>query len=158
MAKPDAADAAPHQVGATVRVPLQAARDGRFPPVCAMTGNPADGAIPLKLDRSATKWKAHTVRVPLSEPVFKKWSRRRSIHIKGRAVAAVLASIAIVICFRNAALGLSVLAVAALVHIADLWGERTSAALQPALERDRDELVLHGVHPAFAEALDASTR
>jgi len=141
-----------------LRVPLQDARAGRFPPVCAMTGDPADGAIPLKLERSATKWKAHTVRVPLSEAVFKKWSRRRSIHIKGRAVAAVLASVAIVICFRNATLGLGVLAVAAAVHLADLWGERTSGALQPTLVRERDELVLHGVHPDFIAAVEAGDR
>ena len=150
--------AADEGFGVELRVPLQAARDGRFPPVCAMTGEAADGAIPLKLDRSATKWKAHTVRVPLSEAVFKKWSRRRSVHIKGRAVAAVLASIAIVICFRNATLGLAVLAVAGLVHIADLWGERTSAALQPTLVREKDELLLQGVHPDFAEATEASLR
>jgi hypothetical protein len=144
--------------GVEVRMPMQAARDGRFPPVCAMTGTPADGAIPLKLDRSATKWKAHTVRIPLSEAIFKKWSRRRSVHIKGRVVAAVLASIAIVICFRNAGLGLSILAVAGLVHVADLWGERTSAALEPTLARERDELVLHGVHPDFAAAMERTDR
>lgn len=151
------ADEAEQGSGVEIRMPLQAARDGRFPPVCAMTGAPADGAIPLKLDRSVTKWKAHTVRVPLSEAVFTKWSRRRSLHIKGRAVAAVLASVAIVICFRNAGLGLAVLAVAALVHLADLWGERASATLQPTLVRERDELVLQGVHPDFAAAMEAST-
>jgi hypothetical protein len=136
-----------------LRVPLDVARSG-FPAICAITGETADGAIPVQLGRSATKWKAHTIRVPLSERVFKKWSRRRSIHIKARVVAAVLASVAIVITFRNATLGLSILAVAVAVHLVDLWGERTSEALQPSLERDGDELVITGVHATFAAAVE----
>ena len=138
-------------------LPLRQAVDG-FPAICAMTGEAADGAIPLRVGRSITKWRAPTVRVPLSEPVFKKWSRRQNVHIKARAAASVLTALAVVIAFRNAGLGVSLLVVAVGIHLVDLWAERTSRESQPQLERRGTDLAMLGVHERFAKAVAETVR
>lgn len=137
---------------ADVVVPLDIAKEG-FPAICAVTGERADGAVPLRLGRSWQRWGSPTIRVPLSESVFKKWSRRQNIHIKARGLASVLTAIGIVIAFRNGALGIAVVAVALVIHLLDLWAERTTGDFQPELERRGSDLALLGVHERFATAV-----
>lgn len=137
---------------AEVVVPLRVAQEG-LPAICAITGERADGAVPLRLDRSWKRWGSPTVRVPLSEPVFKKWSRRQNIHIKARGLASVLTAIGIIIAFRNGALGIAVVAVALAVHLVDLWAERTTGDFRPELQRRGGELTISGVHERFATAV-----
>jgi hypothetical protein len=136
-----------------VVIPLQQAIEQGFPDICAITGGRADGAIPLRAGRSRTRWRSPLVRIPLSESVFRKWSRRQGIHIKARGIASVLTAVAVVITFRNSVLGVSILAVAVVIHLIDLWAERTSSEVQPKLERRGNDLAISDVHPRFAEAV-----
>lgn len=136
-----------------VSLPLKVAQEG-LPAICAMTGERADGAIPVPVGRSATRWRSPVVRIPLSEPVFKKWSRRESIHIKARGLASILTAVGVVIAFRNAGLALGVLAVGVAIHLLDLWAERGAAESRPAISRDGSHIVLSGVHERFATAVN----
>jgi hypothetical protein len=138
---------------ADVVVPLRDAVESGFPAICAMSGGPADGAVALRVERTWKRWNSPTVRVPLSEPIFNKWTARQNIHIKARALASALTAIGVVIAFRNGLLSISVLAVAIVIHLVDLWAERTIGDFQPTLARSGTELVLSGVHPRFAEAV-----
>ena len=139
---------------ADVTVPLRHAVEGGFPAICAISGGPADGAVALRVDRTWKRWNSPRVRVPLSEPIFDKWTMRQSIHIKARALASVLTAVGVVIAFRNGLLAISVLTVAIVIHLLDLWAERTTGHFQPTLERNGSELVLSGVHPRFAKAVE----
>lgn len=139
-----------------VTVPLATALDG-LPSICAITGEAADGAVPLRVGRSLTRWNAPVVRMPMSEPIFERWSKRKNIHIKARAVASVLTAVAVVLTFRNAAIGLSVLAVAVAIHLIDLWAERTSNEVEPQIDRDGSNIRISGVHAKFAKALTELT-
>jgi hypothetical protein len=138
---------------AEVTVPLRHAVDEGFPAVCAITGDRADGAITLRVGRSWKTWGAPAVRIPLSEPVFKKWATRQNVHIKARALASVLTAIGVVIAFRSGLLALGVIAVAVAVHLVDLWAERSLNDFQPTLEREAGVLMLTGVHERFAEVV-----
>jgi hypothetical protein len=138
---------------AEVTLPLRQAVDEGFPAVCAVTGERADGAITLRVGRSWKRWGAPAVRIPLSEPVFKKWAARQNIHIKARALASVLTAIGVIIAFRNGLLALGVIAVAVVVHLVDLWAERSINDFQPTLEREAGVLMLAGVHERFAEVV-----
>lgn len=135
-----------------VVIPMKAAMAG-LPAVCAITGGSADGAMPVRVGRSITRWNAPVVRVPLSEPVFNRWSKRKNLHIKARAFASVLTAVAIVITFRNSAIGIGVLAVAILIHLVDLWAERQVGQLEPELKRQGSDLTISGVHAKFAKAV-----
>ena len=104
---------------ASVSIPLKTAQDG-LPAICAVTGEPADGAIPIKVGRTKTRWRAPEVRVPLSEDVFKKWSRRQNLHIKGRGIFSLLLVIGVVLAFRSALPAFAVLGVALAIHLVDL--------------------------------------
>ena len=137
---------------ADVSIPLKTAQDG-LPAICAMTGERADGAMALKVGRTLTRWKAPEVRIPLSEPVFKKWSQRQNVHIKGRGFASVLTAIGVVLAFRSPLAAIAVLAVAVAIHLVDLWAERSVSDLRPDLERHGSELYMRRVHPKFASAL-----
>lgn len=137
---------------ADVSIPLKTAEDG-LPAICAMTGERADGAMAMKVGRTLTRWKAPEVRIPLSEPVFKKWSQRQNIHIKGRGIASVLTAIGVVLAFRSPIAAFSVLGVAIAIHLLDLWAERSVTEYRPDLERHGSELHLRRVHPRFASAL-----
>ncbi len=141
---------------AEVRVPLKHAQEG-FPAICAMTGETADGAIALPVGRSLTRWRSPSIRVPLSEPIFVRWSRRQNVHIKARGIASVLTAVGVVIAFRNATLAIGVLLVAIAIHLLDLWAERGAASSRPVVERDGSIVVLRGVHDAFATAVDETT-
>lgn len=134
-------------------VPLRVATETGLPAICAITGERADGAVSLRLDRSWKRWTSPTIKVPLSAPIFKKWSSRRNIYIKARAVASALTAIGIVVAFRNGFLGLSIVAVALAVHLIDLWADRTTYDFQPVLERRGQDLALRGVHQRFADAV-----
>lgn len=138
---------------AEVIVPIRHATDVGFPAVCAMTGERADGAVSIRIGRSWKRWTSPSLRIPLSEPVFEKWTTRQNIHIKARAVAAILTSVGVVLAFRNGPLALGVLAVAIAVHLVDLWAERTAAGYQPAIERRGNDVALLGVHERFAEVV-----
>lgn len=138
---------------ADVVVPLRLATDSGFPAICAITGERADGAVSIRLDRSVTRWRSPTVRIPMSAPIFKKWSTRRNIYIKARAFASVLTAVGIIIAFRNGLLGLAVVAIALAVHLVDLWADRTTYNFQPVLERRGQDLALLGVHERFATAV-----
>ena len=136
-------------------VPLKRAQAG-FPSVCAMTGGAADGAISLPVGRSRTRWRSPVVRIPLSKPMFVRWSRRQNIHVKARGLAITLAAIGVVIAFRNATLAIGVLAVAIAVHLLDLWAERGAAASRPILERDGANVRIRGVHDDFIDAVNST--
>ncbi len=138
--------------GASVVVPLAIATQG-LPAICAITGHAADGAIPLRVGRSLTKWRAPVVRVPLSEEIFTKWSRRKNIHIKGRGLASIVTAAGVVVAFRNGLLAAAILAVAVAIHLVDLWAERTANAVEPQLERQGSDVRISGVHESFAKAV-----
>lgn len=150
-------ESAEGDASAEVVVPLATATKG-LPAICAITGGTADGAIPLRVGRSITKWKAPVVRMPMSEAIFTRWSRRKGIHIKARAIASVLTAIAVVLTFRSPTVGLSVLAVAIAAHLVDLWAARTSSAVEPRLERQGHDVRISRVHRAFADAVAQTVR
>jgi len=129
-----------------------------LPAVCAITGNRADGAVSLRVGRTMTRWNAPKVRIPLSEPIFKRWSSRKNIYIKARATASVLTAVAVAVAFRNGALGIGILLVAIAVHLVDLWSNRQVMALEPQLERDGSDVRISGVHEAFAAAVAETVR
>ena len=137
---------------ADVALPLKTAQDG-FPAICAMTGGRPDGAMPVSVGRTLTRWSAPEVRIPLTEEIFKQWSRRQSVHIKGRGVASVLTAVGVVLAFRATFPALAVIAVAIAIHLVDLWAERSVKSYRPDLKRNGSHLELRGVHDRFAEAL-----
>jgi len=137
---------------ADVSIPLKTAQAG-FPAICAVTGGRADGAMPVKVGRTATRWSAPEVRIPLSEEIFTKWSRRQNIHIKGRGFASLLAAVGVVLAFRAALPAFAVLGVAIAIHLVDLWAERTVKDYRPDLERHGTALHVRRVHETFAKAL-----
>lgn len=137
---------------AGVSIPLKTAQDG-LPAICAITGGRADGAIPMQVGRTLTRWKAPEVRVPLSEEIFTKWSRRQNIHIKGRGFASLLTAVGVVLAFRATLPALAVLAVATAIHLVDLWAERAVKDYRPDLQRDGSSLEVRRVHERFATAL-----
>lgn len=137
---------------AGVSVDLKTAQKG-LPAICAMTGERADGAVPMKIGRSWVRWTSPSVAVPLSEPVFRRWSQRQNIHIKARAVASALTAIGVVIAFRNGLLAAGVLAAAVAIHLVDLWAERTGKQARPDLLREGATVQFARVHDRFAEAV-----
>jgi len=136
-----------------VVLPLRVATRSGFPAICAVSGERADGAVPIRLDRSWKRWRSPTIRVPLSAPMFQKWSNRRNIHIKARAAASVLTVIGILVAIRSGAVGLVVVGGAVAVHLVDLWADRTTLDYQPVLERRGPDVALVGVHEYFASAV-----
>lgn len=143
--------------GSEVTVPLAAAIDG-LPAICAITGVAADGAVPLRVGRSLTRWNAPVVRMPMSEPIFERWSKRKNIHIKARGIASVLTAVGVVVAFRNGGLAAMVLAVAVAIHLVDLWAQRTANEVEPQLDRDGSSVRISGVHRAFADAVAETVR
>ena len=137
---------------AEVVVPLRVATEG-LPAICAMTGNVADGAMPMRVGRSIKRWSSPQVRIPLSDHVFTRWSRRQNIHIKARGLASLLTAVGVVIAFRNATIAVMVLIVAIAVHLLDLWAERGAKDAQPVLERQGSDLKISGVHANFVDAV-----
>ncbi len=138
---------------AEVVIPLRLATETGLPAICAITGERADGAVSLRLDRSWTRWTSPMVKIPMSDPIFKKWATRRNIYIKARAFASVLTALGIVVAFRNGLLGVAIVAVALAVHLVDLWADRSTNDFQPVLERRGQDLALCGVHQRFADAV-----
>jgi len=137
---------------ASVTVPLAVAVEG-FPAICAITGTAADGAVPIRVGRSATRWRSPKIRIPMSEKVFARWSSRRSIHIKARWMAAMLTAVGIVVAIRSASVGVAILAGGLAVHLVDLWAERSANRLEPTVERHGSDVRLSGVHDAFVAAV-----
>lgn len=137
---------------ADVALPLKTAQDG-FPAICAITGGGADGAMPISVGRTLTRWNASEVRIPLAEDIFKQWSRRQNLHIKGRGLASVLTAVGVVLAFRATLPALGILTVAIAIHLVDLWAERTVKKYRPDLKRNGSQLELRGVHDRFAQAL-----
>ncbi len=137
---------------ADIALPLKTAQDG-FPAICAITGGRAHGAIPVQVGRTITRWSAPEIKIPLSEDIFKHWSRRQSLHIKGRGIASVLTAVGVVLAFRATLPAFAVLGVAVAIHLVDLWAERTVKNYRPELKRNGSELELRGVHERFAEAV-----
>lgn len=107
----------------------------------------------MRAGRTRSRWNSPTIRIPLSESVFKNWSRRENIHVKARGVAIFLAVVGVLITFRAALPGIGILAVAIVVHLIDLWAERTARAFRPDLVRSGSTIEFHRVHDDFAEAL-----
>jgi len=138
---------------AAVGISLKTAQGG-LPAICAMTGGRADGAMPVRVGRTMTRWSAPEVRIPLSESVFTQWSRRQSLHIKGRGIASVLTAVGVVLAFRATLPALAVLAVAVAIHLVDLWAERSVQNYRPDLKRNGSDLELRGVHDRFAQAVE----
>jgi len=142
---------------AEISVPLEAAQAGRFPPVCAMTGTPAAGAIPMRLERSFTRWRSPKVRIPLSTPAFKAWSRRQSVMVKARMAAIALVVVALGFSARNAFLALTALVLSGVVMAISLRAERSLADHEPGLSRSKGDLLLTGVHPNFVRAVESGS-
>ncbi len=140
---------------ADVHIPMRGAKGVALPPVCAISGERADGAVSIRSRRSWTRPRRHTMQVPLSDRVFTKWARRQNIHIKARVLAAVLASLAVAVAFRNGLVAIALLAASGVVHVLDLRAERAAASLRPSLDAEDGDLVLRGVHDAFAAAVAA---
>ena len=138
---------------AEVTIPLKHAQEG-FPAICAMTGEVADGAISLPVGRSLTRWRSPVIRVPLSQPIFVRWSRRQNIHIKARGLASILTAVGVVVAFRNAGLAIGILVAAIAIHLLDLWAERGASESRPVIEREGSNVRITGVHEAFATAVD----
>ncbi len=137
---------------AGVAIDIKTAQAG-LPAICAMTGERADGAVSMKAGRTWARWRSPGVQVPLSEPVFKRWSRRQNIHIKARGVASALTAVGVVLAFRNGALAVAVLTVAVAIHLVDLWAERTGGESRPDLSRHGAMVHLERVHERFATAV-----
>ena len=136
-------------------MPLAQAQAGELPPVCVMTGAPADGAIPVRLDRSLTRWRSPKVRIPLSTPAFKAWHRRQSVMLKARMVAIALIVVALAFSARNAFIALAALVLSGVVMAISLRAERSLADHLPELSRSKGELVLSGVDPGFVRAVES---
>ena len=137
---------------ANVAPPLKTAQEG-LPAICAMTGGRADGAMPVSVGRTLTRWSAPEVRIPLAEEIFTQWSRRQNLHIKGRGVASLLTAVGVVLAFRATLPALAILAVAVAIHLVDLWAERSVKKYRPELKRNGTQVELRGVHDRFANAL-----
>ena len=137
----------------SVEVPLDRARAGDLPAVCVMTGEPADGRVPLALDRTWRRWRSTTVRVPMSRPSFRRWLRRHRAMMWTRYAAIGLVVVALAFSPKSPPLALLALIGGGVVMAASVRTERSLAALQPRLERRRSVLTLHDVHEDFARAL-----
>lgn len=137
---------------ADVAIPLKVAQQG-LPAICAVTGGRADGAMPIRVGRTLTRWNAPEVRIPLTDEVFKQWSRRQNLHIKGRTAFSVLTAVGVVLAFRAALPAFAVLGVAIAIHLVDLWAERSAKKYRPDLDRSGSQLELRRVNDRFAEAL-----
>lgn len=137
---------------ADVAIPLKVAQQG-LPAICAVTGRRADGAMPIRVGRTLTRWNAPEVRIPLTDEVFKQWSRRQNLHIKGRTAFSVLTAVGVVLAFRAALPAFAVLGVAIAIHLVDLWAERSAKKYRPDLDRSGSQLELRRVNDRFAEAL-----
>lgn len=168
-------------MSSTVRVRLDDALVGRLPPVCAMTGDPADGYGPLVVPRSlGLAWllllagpvgvavlvallprlrTRYVVRIPLRADVFARALRLRST----RAFAPWLGGLGVL-----ASLGLRGLGpIAALLLVGGLAGIGAGLVAHlrlpwvlPSASADPAGRVvtLRGVHPGFAAAVEASAR
>jgi hypothetical protein len=164
-----------------VRIPLDDALIGRLPPVCVMTGEPADGYAPMIVPRSlGVAWllllvgplgwlllaalypRLHTryeVRVPMSDDAFDRWitERRRRLWCSWIGGAGLLLALAIRGLGPLAALvglaGLFLLAVAYRAHWRIPW-------LQPSLSADARGrwVTMRGVHERFAAAVERSLK
>ncbi len=136
------------------RLSLRRAKEG-LPERCAISGGAAHGAVTMKTPRSSRHPRTHAIRVPLSEAVFTRWTKRERLHIRARWFASLLTAAAIVVVTRSTGPGLAILGLAVGVHLVDLWARRQSDRLRPSLARDGDDVVFGGVHPEFARALEA---
>lgn len=135
-------------------MPLAQAEAGRLPPVCAMTGAPAEGAIPVRVGRSLTRWRSPKVRIPLSASAFKAWRRRQSLMLKARGAAIALIVVALAFSARNALIALTALTLSGVVMAISLRAERSVAEHLPVCSRSKNQLVMTGVDPAFARAVE----
>ena len=94
--------------------------------------------MPLSVGRTKTRWNAPEVRIPLAEEIFKQWSRRQNLHIKGRGLASLLTAVGVVLAFRATLPALAILAVAVAIHLVDLWAERSVNCLLYTSPSPRD--------------------
>jgi hypothetical protein len=166
-------------IGETVRVRLDDALVGRLPPVCAMTGEPADGYAPMVVPRSLGMawllllagpigWAAlaglyprlrtrYEIRVPMSEDAFDRWmtERRRRLWCTWLGAALLGAALALRWVGPVAALvglgGVLLLGVASRAHWRIPW-------LEPSLSADSRGrwVTMRGVHERFVTAVERS--
>jgi hypothetical protein len=167
--------------GETARVALDDALIGRLPPVCAMTGDRADGYAPMVVPRSlGLAWllllagplgwlvlaalyprlrTRYEIRVPMSEPAFDRWmiERRRRLWCSWLGGALLVFAVAIralgPLALLVALAGLFLLAIAFRAHWRVPW-------LQPSLSADARgrRVTMRGVHPRFAAAVTATSQ
>jgi hypothetical protein len=166
-------------IGETVRVRLDDALVGRLPPVCAMTGDRADGYAPMVVPKSLglawllllagpvgwavlaglyprlrTRYEIH---VPMSERAFDRWmtERRRQLWCTWIGAVLLVGAFAIRGVGPVAALvgvgGLLLLGMASRAHWRIPW-------LQPSLTADARGrgVTMRGVHERFVTALERS--
>lgn len=139
---------------ADVQVDLEVAEKGLLPSVCAMTGTRADGAIPVRLDRSMLRWNSPTVRIPLSKAAFRRWSIAQSVMVKVRIAAMALVLLALVLSARSPFAAVGFLVLGGLAMVVSVRAEQKVKEFQPELSRSGNSLHLHGVHENFARAVE----
>ena len=140
---------------AEIAVELDEAKSG-FPAVCAMTGGVADGAIPVRVERSLLRWGSPTVRIPMCQTAFRKWSLAQSVMVKVRIVSIVLVVVALGLSVRNPLGALVALVLAGVAMAISVRAEHKVQDLQPGIERSGNTITLVGIHPAFVRAVTDS--
>jgi hypothetical protein len=168
-------------IGETVRVRLDDALIGRLPPVCAMTGERADGYAPMVVPKTLgiawllvlagpigwalliglyprlrTRYEIH---VPMSERAFDRWitERRRQVWCTWLGFVFLVAGVAVRWLGPVAALialsGVLLLGLASRAHWRIPW-------LQPSLTADARGrwVTMRGVHKRFVTAVSHSLK
>ncbi len=132
---------------ARVVVPLARARAGALPPVCVVSGRPADGYCPLVVSRSLRR--GTTVRLPLHASVFDRWVRTSQLRLRGGLGAAACGLVAVATVRFPTVAALAALAAVACL-IAFVLASWRQPSVTPELSIDHTDLVIGDAHPAFA--------
>jgi len=139
----------------SVTVDYADAEQGRLPAsMCVMTGGNADGLYPVRVDRSWTRWRARTIKLACSEPVFKKWVRLTRVMMRMRFVSIIIVVVALAFSSKNPLLAFGFLIGAGIALAVSIWAENSANALQPEIHRHGRQIELKNVHPRWAEAVD----
>jgi hypothetical protein len=142
---------------AKVTVEFTDADQGRMPrSMCVMTGANADGLYPVRVDRSWTRWRVRTIKLPCSEAVFKKWLRRTRVMMRMRIAAIIIVVLAVAFSSKSPLLAFGFLIGAGLTLAVSLWAENAANELQPEAHRHGRQIELKNVHPRYVEVVEES--
>jgi len=138
-----------------VTVDFADADQGRMPrSMCVMTGGNADGLYPVTVDRSWTRWRARTIKLPCSEAVFKRWLRRTRVMMRMRIVSIIIVVLAVAFSSKSPLLAFGFLLAAGVSLAVSIWAENAASALQPEAHRHGRQVQLKNVHPRYVEAVE----